>query len=176
MVCLIYKTFLEHTYITYLHVRVLNGFGMWVGGCVVPSKPPNTPSHPQTATWQYPKTYMCIQVLVLVSGFLKFLPRPPATSPHLPMHPETPIHPSIDPTSPVHWPIHLERGGHSDRTNWNKHRIQTKCLSEKFQLCTERWTTDLSFGVLQTLLLFFWRKLWAAPTNTTYLMAPTVVF
>lgn len=165
----------------------LGGFGRWVDGCVTPSHPPNSPSHPQTRTHTATRWHlntnecvcahefwcMCSHMCECVSEITY---QAPATSLHPPMHTETPIHPSIDPASPTHWPIHLGRGGHSDGSNWNKRRIQTKSLSENFQLLTERWTKDLSFGVFQMLLLLFLRKLWASQSNTTYLTAPTVVF
>ena len=56
---------------------------------------PATPRQPPCNT-QKP-TSVCVHTsfgaCVHVSGFLKFLPRPQATSPHSPMHPETPIDP-----------------------------------------------------------------------------------
>ena len=78
--------------------------GCWVGlggGWMVVWYPANHQTHPATprqppCNTQKP-TSVCVHTsfgaCVHVSGFLKFLPRPQATSPHSPMHPETPIDP-----------------------------------------------------------------------------------
>ena len=143
-----------------------------------PATPRHPHSHPVTPEnlWVCVCTRVLVHVCVCVSEITYQVPSHLPTPTHAHRNTHSPIHWPIHPASPAHWPIHLGRGGHFDESNWNKCRIQTKSLSEKFQLFTERWTTELSFGVFQMLLLLFLRKLWAAPTNTTYLMAPTVVF